>query len=250
MTTYVYFVRGAKHAALCRTSIESVRKVDPKARVMVMTDEWQPAWELEAQIYFIPQGMPIMLANLEAQVAAMFLANPEEPIVFLDSDILLLKPLEAVGDLTVTWRDHVLVKDEEKIEGIAAEMPYNYGVIVALPGMRATEAFIWMRERIRKMHSRHQQWYGNQLALAELCGPRPPSGTEITDRSIPWTLTNHGNLLRIAKVPCEHWNFTPQKAGEDISERYALHFKGGSRALMESYAKRLGFGWYEERIAA
>ena len=245
MTSYVYFVRGAKHAAMCQTSIDSVRKVDKRARVIVMTDDAPGSWSVEAMTSFIPGGMPIMLANLEAQVSAMFLANQDEPIVFLDTDILLLKELSAFGDLTVTWRDHVGVVDDEKVEGVAAQMPYNYGVIVAAPGMRATEAFIFMRERIRKMHARHQLWYGNQLALAELCGPRPASRTETVDRTIPWTLTDHGNEVRITKLPAETHNYTPQKVGEDISGKYVLHFKGGARPLMESYAQRLGLSWRE-----
>jgi hypothetical protein len=245
MTTYVYFVRGSKHVALCRTSIESVRKADPNARVMVMTDEDSPAWSIEGMLYYLPSGMPIMLANLEAQVSALHLAQKDEPIVFLDSDILLLKPLPRLGTLTITWRDHVGLVDEEKVEGVAAQMPYNYGVIVAENCRLSMEAFMFMRERIRRMHSRHQLWYGNQLALAELAGPRPNDGVEVVDRRIPWMLTNQGESIRIAKIPGTIYNYTPAKLGEDISDKYALHFKGGARAMMESYAQRLGLSWKE-----
>jgi hypothetical protein len=246
MTSYVWFVRGAKHAAMCRTSIESVRLIDKKARCFVMTDERNHAWQLDAGTYYIQTGLPIMLANLEAQVAALFVTNESEPVAFLDSDILLLKPLPSLADLTVTWRDHVLVNDEEKVEGIAAQMPYNYGVIVAEHGHATTEAFIWLRERIRKMHARHQQWYGNQLALAELCGQRPQDGTEFSARPIPWSITSHGIPVNVAKIPCERYNYTPQKVGEDLTDKHVLHFKGGSRPLMESYAKRLGIRWFTE----
>lgn len=252
MSTYSYFVRGAYHANLCRTSMESVRKVDPLAKFIVMTDETpgERGWVFDAAIYYIPPGMPIMLANLEAQVSTMFVADPHEPVIFIDTDILLLKPLHAHADLTITWRDHVLTDGDEKIEGVASYMPYNYGVIVAQNRGVTIEALIWLRERIRKMHDRHQKWYGNQLALAELAGPRPDSGTSIDVRAIPWMLTNHGNTLRIAKVPCETYNYTPQRDGEDIESRAVLHFKGKSRHLMESYAKRLGLGWYVEAKAA
>lgn len=249
MTAYAWFVRGAKHAAMCQTSIDSVRKVDPRAHCIVMTDEFYDRnWHVEACISGVGDGkptMPIMLANLEAQIEALFMVNPDEPVVFLDTDVLLLKKLPCHEDLTVTWRDHVGIVDDEKVEGVAAQMPYNYGVIVARPGRLATEAFIFMRERIRRMHPRHQQWYGNQLALAELCGPKPEKEMEICERSIPWTLTNHGSTVRIAKIPAATFNYTPQKLGEDVSDKAVLHFKGGARALMESYAQRLGLAWRE-----
>lgn len=247
MTTYVYFVRGSKHAALCRTSVESVRKVDPTAHCIVMTDDpINKPWYLDIPTYYIQTGLPIMLANLEAQVSAMFVVNPDEPIVFLDTDILLLQKIPALADLTITWRDYVLIKDEEKVEGIAAQMPYNYGIMVANHGIGAMEALIFMRERIRKMHSKHQDWYGNQLALAELAGPRPIEGMQYVTRRIPWQLTSQGRSVSIAKLPGEQWNWTPQKASDDLAGKGVLHFKGAARSLMETYAHRLGIPWYTE----
>lgn len=247
MTAYVWFVRGATHAAMCSTSIESVRRVDPQARCFVMTDEQSPQWSVPAGVAFIQPGMPIMQANLEAQIQALFMASAwDEPVVFLDTDILLLQKLPCLGDLTVTWRDSVGLDDnDEKVEGVAAQMPYNYGVIIARPGKRATEAFIFMRERIRRMHVRYQNWYGNQLALAELAGRRPEDGSEVVTRRIPWSLTSQGDEVLIAKIPAETYNYTPQRAGEDVSGKIALHFKGRSRALMAEYAKVLVLGWQE-----
>lgn len=244
MAAYFWFVRGSTHAAMCATSIESVRRVDPQARCFVITDEQTPEWSVPAGIVFIDPGMPIMQANLEAQITAMFMAQMwDEPVIFLDTDIILLQKLPCLGDLTITWRDHVGMKDDEKVEGVAAQMPYNYGVMIARPGRRATEALIFMRERIRKMHSRFQDWYGNQLALAELAGAKPATEQEIVTRRIPWSLVSQGSELTVAKIPCETFNFTPQQAGEDVSGKAVLHFKGKSRALMEGYAKELGLGW-------
>lgn len=247
MTMYCYFVRGAQHAALARTSIESVRKADPSAQVFVMTDEQEPNWKLDAAIGRLDSGMPIMLANLEAQVRAVCTAPYGSTIWFLDTDTLLLEPLpELHTDLFVTWRDHVLkAAGGEKIAGIAGAMPYNYGVIGTIAALPAMEAFIWMRERVRIMSDQHQQWYGNQLALAQLAGPRPDAGICTDARPLKWTPTQYGNSVRITKAPCEQFNYTPQMVGEKIhGKRMVLHFKGGSRGLMESYAKRLGLGWY------
>lgn len=243
MTTYVWFVRGAEHAAMCRTSIESVLNMDSSADCIVYVEDKStiPALCLTESIR---PGMPMMVANLEAQISA--LTRPDTiDVVFLDTDILFLRPLPRAGELTVTWRDHVAVSDEgEKLEGIAASMPYNYGVICAKRNKATIEAFIWMRERIRKMNPQQQYWYGNQLALAELAGPRPAAGIQIDSRRIPWLIHSPSTLLTVGKIPCEFYNYTPQSDDEDVSGRSVLHFKGKRRDLMASYAKKLGLGWY------
>jgi hypothetical protein len=253
-SAYAWFVRGAHHAAMCRTSIESVKRADPNAHCIVVTDEYNPPWEVPgAVLQYIDPGMPIMLANLEAQVSALASAwvDDFECLTLLDTDTLLLKPMRPFGDIAFTWRDSIGVDDDgEKVEGIANRMPYNYGVIIANPGIRAFESLLWVRERIRQMHASHQQWYGNQLAVAELAGPRPKEGGAITQRRLPWRLTALGKSVNIGKLPCEQFNWTPQTVDEDVSGRYVLHFKGKKRGLMGLYAKRLGLGWYVEEKAA
>ncbi len=242
MSSYFWFVRGAEHAAMCRQSIASVRKVDQWARCFVVTDEANPEWDVGVGLYKIEPGRPIMLANLEAQVVALGVAPPTEPVVFLDTDVLLVRPLPTgIADLVVTWRDHVGVVDGEEVEGVAAQMPYNYGVIITEPNARVLEAFIWMRERVRKMHTGYKQWYGNQIALAELVGPKPVGVPSPEFRKIPWSPASMpGYGINVAKLPCEVFNYTPQAADEDISSKVALHFKGKRRELMPHYAERLG----------
>jgi hypothetical protein len=247
---YAWFVRGAAHAAMCRTSVESVKKADSGARCYVVTDETSPQWLIPwVQQLHVETGLPIMLANLEAQVGALAAAWTDgfERLTFLDTDTLLLKPFEPFGDIAFTWRDCIGLDDDgEKVEGIATRMPYNYGVIVVEPGIRSFEAMIWLRERIRSMHANHQSWYGNQLAAAELAGRRPQEGAEIEKRRIPWKIINHGKEVQVGKLPCLTHNYTPQNATEDLGGKYVLHFKGGKRSLMKVYAQRLGLNWYGE----
>lgn len=242
MSSYFWFVRGADHAAMCNQSIASVRRVDSLARCFVVTDEQEPAWSVHAGMYRIASGMPIMLANLEAQVVAFGVATLNEPVIFLDTDVLLVRPLPTnLADLVVTWRDHVGVVDGEEVAGVATQMPYNYGVIVCGNNARVLEAFIWMRERVRKMHSGYKQWYGNQIALAELVGPKPDGVPGAELRRIPWAVASvPGYGINVAKLPCEIFNYTPQAEDEDITQKVALHFKGARRSLMPSYAQRLG----------
>lgn len=197
----------------------------------------------------IPGGEEIMVANIDAQITALLSGDDE--FVFLDTDVLLLKPIPLLGDLTVTWRDHALVGDDgEKIgEGLAAAMPYNYGVMRARATKPVVEGFIWLRERVRKMHVNQQKWYGNQLAMHELAGPRPKVGNQIDVRRIPWQLAKPSTFISIGKIPCEIYNYTPKslcvpESTPWLTLKHALHFKGQSRPLMEGYAKALGLGWY------
>lgn len=246
MTTYVWFVRGAEHAAMCRTSIESVRKADRGCNCVVITDDDNTKLDGLALIVKIPDAGPMMVANIEAQVHALTQVVPNyDDVVFLDTDILLLKPIPIVGQLTVTWRDHVAVTEEgEKVAGIANAMPYNYGVMRVKRCKATIEAFIWLRERVRRMHPQQQQWYGNQLAMTELAGPRPEAGIQLDQRRIPWQIARPSTLLSVGKIPCEFYNYTPQNTTEVLDTRHALHFKGKSRPLMKEYAARLGLGWY------
>lgn len=243
---YVYFVHGELHHRMALTSIASVRKVDEKAIIHLYTDEPGRIVPESDVMEYIPPGMPMMLANLEAQARAIYTIPKGQPVAFLDTDILLTRDvtLRPAADLTVTWRDHALVDDSgNKVEAVAGAMPYNYGVIFATGGFAATEAFLWMRERVRRMSSQLQSWYGNQIALGLLAGARPASGTRLDMRAIPWTPTARGNHLWVCKLPCEEWNYTPQAENEDLKDRAILHFKGKKRPLMEQYARSLELPW-------
>jgi hypothetical protein len=229
----------------------AARKADHKALCHVVTDEENLVVPGARMIRFAP-GLPMMVANLEAQLQ-MLHASPGEQVVFLDTDVLLLKPFpRKKGDgLIVTWRKTVGGKIADVPGGVADLMPYNYGVLSAVSGLRTLEAFIWMRERVRKMDPRLQIWWGNQIALGGLCGPVPEEGERTDVRHIPWLLAEPGQPLTVHKLPGSIWNYTVSSEDEEISGRGALHFKGHTRPWMETYVRRLGLPWIDhERVAA
>ena len=252
---YIYFVRGEMHAAMAQVSIASLAKADPASNPVVMTDDLSvlenPGLCKVAQVRWLEgeRGRPMMLVNLDAQCAAIASLERGEPAVLLDTDTIVLQmlPLEVSDNLVVTWRDRIGTDAEGKPQvGIAQSMPYNYGVIGVRGGYKTLQAFMWMRERIRTMSPGLQQWYGNQVALAALCGPRPESGTVTDLRAIPWTLTSHGDTVAIRKVEGSRYNYTPQQVGERIhGMRSILHFKGKKRGLMKVYAERLSLPWFD-----
>lgn len=236
MTDYVWWVRGREHAELCALSVASVRRVDPKAACYVYTDDADKPDIPGAILCAMPPGRPAMVANLDAQVKHLLTSKDYgAAVLFLDSDTLLCKPFpfDESSELWPTWRTHVLKKEEKEIAGLAKIMPYNYGVLGARVCSNTMEAFIWMKSRIQNMAPAHQNWYGNQFALYELCGH--PSLGERSLVPIPW-VPGESARLRVHRLPCEVWNYTPEKAGEPVEDKGILHFKGGRKDLMEAYA--------------
>lgn len=242
MTTYVYWIRGAEFAELAKLSIASVKKVERfivDRRIVVYTDEESPAWAADlaphgsgVEVCRLEPGRPAMVANIDAQIAALTDAKRGERVLFLDADTLLRIPFpwdEAGIDLYTTWRDHVNGDRE-----MARYQPYNYGVVGAVANAATIEAFIWLRARVLQMSPDNQNWYGNQLALAALLGqPRSEAWTA----RIRWTLSDEGSPLRVMPLPCDTWNFSPNAPDEDVSGKGILHMKGNRKDLMQHFAR-------------
>lgn len=250
MTTLAWFVRGPHHADLVQVAMAAARKAyGRKVDCLVVTDD--DAVDVPgARMLRFAHGLPLMVANVEAQLTALWAHRT--PIWFLDTDVLVLRPLPELWheQIAVTWRDNLggqLAQVEDS--SVVKFMPYNYGVVGVLPGPRVIEAFLWMRERIRRMAPQAQSWYGNQIALAALAGAPPAAGEAVEERPIPWRAEAPGPAVKVRKLPCAIYNHTPATLDEDVSERVALHFKGHARALMGPFAERLGLDCTIREIA-
>lgn len=235
MTELVYFVRGQKHRELLELSIASVRKVYSRTdKVFVYTDD--PTLEPLGDLFTVlPAGRQMMVANLDAQLHHVLRTRASTEVLFLDCDVLLRQrfPFTVNAELYPTWRDHESIDEKgEKVVGVAAKMPYNYGVLGAVVTPATKEAFCWLRARILLMADDHRDWFGNQFALYDLCGHPTSSPT----RKIRWSLDDPGaTTIELCRLPCETWNYSPEKAGEDVTAKGILHFKGGRKDLMEAY---------------
>lgn len=245
MTIYAWWIRGVKFAEMAKHSIASVRRLDRfmvDRKLMVLTDDEDVSWRdsiapFGSGIDFVqlPAGRPAMVANLDAQIAALMEADRGERVLFLDADTLLCKAFpwekDPAADLFVTWRDEVNGDRE-----FARQQPYNYGVVGAVANQATIEAFVWMRARILQMAPKNQAWYGNQLALADLLGmPRAQAWTA----RVRWTLWDEGVPLNVCPLPCAEWNYSPAATDEDIKGRGILHLKGDRKDLIEHYAQRI-----------
>lgn len=240
-----YWVRGESHIEMLKMSIASVRAMDPHANIMVCSNT--PIDYPSPYLLHDRTDLPPMAANIDAQFRMAVEAKGER-LLFLDADTLVrYLPTEFsayLGDIGATWRDHVGRKpDGTKIEGDAKAMPYNYGVLYASGRSGSIEALLWMRERVMRMKPELRAWYGNQMALVDLLGPNVRgfcNGTLDTVRTIRWDIGEIGTQINVSGMPCERFNYTPESEHEDVSEKYILHFKGGRKDMMRSYANRMG----------
>lgn len=238
MTAYVYWLRGEPFVDMARISIASVRKVDPSAKVYVWTDEPTITPRIKDVVWHeLEPGRPAMVANLDAQIAALNYLPRGEQVLFLDADVLLRRkfPWSLVPDLYVTWRSHV--NHDPALDEFCKLQPYNYGVVGCHVRPQTIEAFLWIRARILAMNARNQAWHGNQLALAELVGNSPKDDQADKDVRIRWSLTDRGTPLAVRQLPCDIWNFSPDSAEEDVTEKAILHLKGDRKDLMQHFAE-------------
>lgn len=238
MTAYVYWLRGEQFVDLARLSIASVRKVDTSAKVYVWTDEPSTTPRIKDVVWqTLEHGRPAMVANLDAQIAALNYLERGERVLFLDADVLMRRkfPWSLVPDLYVTWRDHV--NHDPALNEFCKTQPYNYGVVGCHVRPQTLEAFYWLRARILAMNARNQAWHGNQLALAELVGKAPTKGQADKDIRIHWSLNDRGTFLTVRQLPCEIFNYSPDSADEDVSEKVILHMKGDRKDLMQHFVE-------------
>jgi hypothetical protein len=240
--TYAYWVRGRAFAELAAKSIETIKRLEPfmaSRRLVVVTDS--PWSEVESWREFLPNYVdiliipgpqrPAMVANLDAQIAALNDTPKGERVLFLDADTLVQKAFPWTNaDIHATWRPDVNGDLE-----LARLQPWNYGVLGVNVTPAVIEAFYWLRARILRMNPERQRWYGNQLALADLLG-QPNGGKE---RRIRWTLEDEGTPLSVCELPCSTWNWTPSGPDEDITGKGILHCKGDRKDLIEHYAGRI-----------
>lgn len=232
----VYWTNTQEGLEQAELSARSVQRALPSARLFLYTDRPDAAPWADVVERMDFSKYPLMVANLVAQTHYM-LQYGNSPTAFLDTDILLVKRLhiDPTADLAVTFRDYV-AKNEggEKVEGVAKSMPYNYGVLMANPTLAAREAFLWMRDRVNRMHPQAKHWYGNQMALRELVGmERQRKVPYVTHRILPWA------KVAVRVLDAEVWNYTPEKPDEPLTNRRVLHLKGGRKALMQHFLDRI-----------
>ena len=241
MLNVVYWVRGEEYAGLAVRSAETMKRVYDGAKVIIYADREWPVFAGGSvdEVICLPiqEIMPPMIANVHCQVHYVVNKGFDRLTLFCDADVLAVKKADLsllTQDLIVTKRDHVYLDENgEKLVGVARPMPYNYGVLLANPTMEAKEIFIWMRERLVKMGSHLQDWYGNQWALRELVGgSMDEQAPREVKRAMAW------GPVSIKVEDCSTWNYLPHD-DEPINNKYFVHVKGGDKVRFHEIADEL-----------
>lgn len=150
------------------------------------------------------------------------LADLEPPYVMLDPDMLVAKDLadgfSDDNDVSLTFR---AVSKVRQNSGEVLDMPYNGGVVF----VRNVEFVRDCLAAMLKMPARHQDWYGDQLALRDVA--------------------KSGQYM-VRELDEKQWNFVPETTFAGIRNRNVriYHFKGLRKKWMTDFDKHL-----RERVA-
>ncbi|URF03415.1 hypothetical protein [Cupriavidus campinensis] len=167
----------------------------------------------------------LMLGRTLSQNSFIKGYNFARPLVLIDSDILLNRPLTDVFerdfDVAVTWRK-------------SHNMPINGGLMI-LNNRRPEVVRIFFQRFVdiylEKYAGDEAKWYGDQLAIRDCVGL---SHHQMRQREI-----REIDGCKILFLPCEVFNFSPENRASSIRQRdqtvSVLHFKGERKRLMEPY---------------
>ena len=137
---------------------------------------------------------------------ALLLSKIEGQVLSLDTDVVvqwdLCKVFDFPFDVALTRR-HKPILDQHGND-LTKTMPYNGGVFWS-----RDDEFRLAYHKFCDTHKATFGWFIDQVALAQV-GPR-------------------FNLLTL---DCDNFNYTPKSATEDVSQRFAVHYKGERKRWM------------------
>jgi hypothetical protein len=170
----------------------------------------------------------IMVARLEAYAAAPV----KEPTLFVDADMLVLRPFDlpmlAENEVGVTLRgerDNLSFSESDQTEfpefaekDTLQAMPYIFSFVY----VRSTLLFLRQVNALRKMPKRFQRWYGDQVTLK--------SELDALERFTvkPFDIDLYNRTVK------SRWEFEEVLSARDPV--YLVHFKGphSKQAMYES----------------
>lgn len=194
---FLHARQDPKYAVLM---VESVKRHMPQAEIIQLTDlDTDPVWGVD-QVMRRPWHVenPIFL-KME------HLAELEGEVLVLDTDVIVQADLSPVFglpfDMALTWRDGPIY--DEAGNDVAKLMPYNCGVMFQRNKVFWSKCLEWCAKN-------SPGWYGDQLSAV-----------------------NIAPQFNVLRLHCNNFNYTPRRAEEDVSMKYAVHYKGKSRKFMD-----------------
>ncbi|MCC7484463.1 MAG: hypothetical protein IT529_05695 [Burkholderiales bacterium] len=203
----VAFVHVGPDPLLASIMVASARRAMPAARIVHLADEATPAVggvnETVRRPYDGAHLMDFRLAHFAA------LAPCE--VLFLDTDVMIEKDFTPLFDwefdVALTVREDMVI-DPFGVD-VAVDMPYNTGVMLAKPS-----GWAFWREAARHcagLPEEERRWWGDQHAVKAVADTAP---------------------LCVLDLPCALYNHSPHLATDDLSGRFAIHYKGYRKPWM------------------
>jgi hypothetical protein len=166
----------------------------------------------------------LMLERTKLQLNYIKSNDFKRPIVLLDSDILINRPLSPIisrdYDVALTWRS-------------SKNQPINGGFMI-LNNTRpevTKNFFARYASLYEKKYQGQAGWWGDQLAL------RDSVGLSLSEYSSKIIVDSEG--CRIFLLPCDRYNFSPennfQGVASPLKSKFVLHFKGERKRFMKSF---------------
>ena len=206
----------------------SARVHHPGAQFTILTDQATAIPEMCDDDQIIRRsidGSEIMLERTRQQYNYLLNYDFHKPIVFIDTDILILKDIHHVFvkdfDIGLTFRDN-------------KEMPVNGGVIFVnnRNPQSARQFFKTLLGIIETQGKQEKDWYGDQLALGRMVSCEPAS-------SIQADKIFEVDDVRLLSLSGSNFNYSAQRGHPNLLQSLAnisiYHFKGRSRIYMKAF---------------
>lgn len=195
----VAFLHAKQDPKYADIMVREVRRHMPRAELIQLTDLDTPA----------VHGCTVKRMDWMHENPMIFrmehLMELEGDVLVLDTDIVVQADLSTVFrfpfDMALTWRDGPVL-DPDGVD-IAKLMPVNCGV------MFQRNPKFWAR-CLEWCTGKALGWYADQLAVA----------------------ANY-RYFNILRLHCDNFNYKPKSENDPIAHRFAIHYRGKARPLME-----------------
>lgn len=195
-------IEGQEEArTLAEIMVRSVRKAMPSAGIVQLTDQHTPDVSGVDIVIRRPMLAPwLMLYRLDH-----FRNFPEGDTMFIDTDAVVQHDVRGVFDrpfdVALTRRTGPIMVNGKDI---VPEMPFNTGVMFSRGSAFWKDCFAYCSTLAD--HLKH--WFGDQMAVR---------------------VVSESGKHSVLQLRCDEFNYSPEKFGDDVSEKYVVHYKGPIR---------------------
>lgn len=209
---------------------ESIRLVDHDASFVILTDPDTDFLVEDHDTVVIRQPIDhseMMLERSRRQLDFLEKYDFNSPVVFADTDMLILAPLDEVFykefDVALTLRS-------------GDDMPINGGLIL-VNDRQPKRSLDFFRRLVSKMDleskAQRREWYGDQTALADMLAP-------LDEQSDMGRLRDYDDYS-VLFLDSAQYNYSPPserpKLSQNLQGKVVYHFKGRCRGYMGSIWK-------------